>query len=245
MSLFAIGDLHLSIGVGYVKSMDRFGGPWIDHVGRLREDWDSRVSAEDIVVILGDVSWGLKLEEAMPDLAWIDERPGRKLILRGNHDLWWSSMAKMRDLFPSITFLRNDAVDTGEHIVFGSRGWICPGDSLFVEGEDRKIYERELLRLRLAAGCAEELKTLAAAQGRFPKLIGVMHYPPTNDKKQPSGFTDIFSRAGAAAILYGHLHGETAFYRGPSGVHYGMDCKLCSLDKLGGKLLRIDTENEE
>ena len=154
MKLFAIGDLHLSFDPEVNKPMDIFGDAWLDYTDRLKENWLKIVGKEDTVILPGDLSWGMKLNEAMADLAWIDALPGHKVLVRGNHDLWWSGMTKMRRLFSSVSFIQNDAYDGGDFVLMGSRGWVCPGDSGFTESEDRKIYERELLRLQMSAGAA-------------------------------------------------------------------------------------------
>lgn len=238
MALYAIADLHLSLAEGVDKPMDIYGGAWIDHEEKLRRNWTGLINPEDTVVIPGDISWALYLRDAMTDLAWIDALPGTKLLLRGNHDPWWSSMAKMRGLFESIKFIQNDAYEGEDFIVFGSRGWVCPGDKLFGPG-DEKIYERELIRLKLAADCAAKLAAEAIKSGRSKEIIGVMHYPPTNEKKQPSGFTDIFRDSGCSKVLYGHLHGEHVWPNGPSGQLYGCEYINVALDRLNCMPLRI------
>ncbi len=227
MSLFAIADLHLSTDGR--KSMEIFGGEWLGYMERLKKNWTETVSDTDTVLVAGDISWGLRLADAMGDLAWLAALPGKKLLLRGNHDLWWSSMAKMRGLFPSIAFIQNDAYEGDNFVVMGSRGWLCPGDSGFSESEDRKIYEREVMRLSFSAEAAARLLSECGSE---KILIGAMHYPPTNEKKQPSDFTRIFAEAGCKKVVYGHLHGEDNFYNGPLGNCDGVEYILCSLDKL-------------
>ena len=239
MALFAIADLHLSMSEAVDKPMDIYGGAWVNHEERLRKNWLELVSPEDTVLIPGDISWALYLRDAMSDLAWIDALPGTKLLLRGNHDPWWSSMAKMRGLFDSIKFIQNDAYEGDDFIVFGSRGWICPGDKLFKPETDQKIYERECIRLRLAADCALRLAEEARKSGHSKAIIGAMHYPPTNEKKQPSGFTEIFAEMHCAKVLYGHLHGEYVWPNGPAGNLYGCFYENVALDKLNCVPLRI------
>ena len=244
MKLIAIADLHLSLGEGINKSMEVFGGAWTGYVERLKENWEYIVSPEDLVLIPGDISWGMHLEDAMPDLAWIDALPGRKLLLRGNHDLWWSSMKKMRGLFPSIEFLQNDSYLDEEHgfAIVGSRGWLCPGDSEFRETEDGKIFRRELLRLQMSAD--DLAKKCRAAGISQPYTIGMIHFPPTNAKKEASGFTDFFRDIGAEKVVYGHLHSEKAYGNGPSGVFDGPEYRLVSLDRLNAMPLVIyETEH--
>ncbi len=242
MSLFAVADTHLSFGLGVDKPMSVFGASWDNYEARLKEAWLDLVRPEDTVIVAGDISWGLKLSEALPDLLWLASLPGEKLILRGNHDLWWSSMAKMKDIHPTLHFIQNSSWLGDGFIVLGSRGWLCPGGRDFTEAEDRKIYERELLRLELCRKDADArleeagLPPLAPlsednGSGR-PVVVGAMHFPPTNEKKQPSGFTDFFTSVGASHVVYGHLHGEPAFYNGPYGLIGGAEYRLCSLDRL-------------
>ena len=237
MSVFAIADLHLGFAEGVNKPMDVFGPSWVNYEARLKEAWLDLVRPEDTVIIPGDISWGLKLSEAIPDLLWIDALPGEKLLLRGNHDLWWSSLAKMKDIAPTLHFIQNSSWLGDGFIVLGSRGWLCPGAKDFTEAEDLKIYERELLRLEL---CRTDANSRLAAGGLAPLpeaakqlcVIGATHYPPTNEKKQESGFTDFFTSVGASIVVYGHLHGEPAFYNGPYGSIGGAEYRLCSLDRL-------------
>ena len=230
-SLFAIADLHLAMDPSIQdKSMDMFGGAWVSHAERLRDIWLRLVEPEDVVFIPGDISWALKLEEAMADLAWIDSLPGTKVLLRGNHDLWWSSMKKMRGLFASVLFIRNDCCEFEDYVLCGSRGWICPGDQDFSETEDRKIYERELIRLRMS---------LEAASQCGKQIIAATHYPPMNRAKEPSGFTELYKEFGVKKAVFGHLHGENAFMNAPEGAIDGIDYRLVSLDRLKAAPLKI------
>jgi len=233
MNIFSISDLHLSLGENVEKPMDIFGSIWADHAEKLKKNWLEMIGPEDTVIIPGDISWALYLKDALPDLAWLDSLPGTKILLRGNHDPWWSSMAKMRNLYKSIKFIQNDAYLGNGFIVFGSRGWILPGDKMFSEAEDRKIYERELIRLTMARNAAASLIESEREAGRNPIVIGAMHYPPTNDKKELSEFTNLFESVGTKIVVYGHLHGEFVFGNGPSGIINGIEYKCCSLDRLG------------
>lgn len=239
MSVFAIGDLHLSIHENIEKPMDIFGGPWIDHVKKLQDQWDSNLKEDDTMVIPGDISWALKLPEAMADLDWIHQRPGRKLLFKGNHDLWWSSKNKLNKLYHDMIFIQNDYFDLGDVAICGSRGWVCPGNDPRNEDfklQDIKIYKRELLRLRMS------LEAAAAdgfGKGGKGNIIGVLHFPPTNDSKEASGFTDMFTEFGVNTVIYAHLHGADNFPRGIKGLYNGVDYKLVSLDYLKGKPERI------
>ena len=229
--LYAIADLHLatdpSIGD---KSMDMFGGAWVGHAQRLRDIWLRLVEPQDVVFIPGDISWALKLEEAKADLAWIDSLPGTKVLLRGNHDLWWGSMKKMRGLYESVRFIQNDCCEFDDFVLCGSRGWLCPGDPDFTESTDRKIYLRELLRLEMSLSSA-------AACGK--RIVAATHFPPMNRDHEPSGFTELYKKYGVKTALFGHLHGESAFRNAPEGEFDGVNYRLVSLDRLGAAPLRI------
>lgn len=221
MSIYVIGDLHLSKDPRIDKPMDIFGESWVNHDKRLEEEWNRIVTDEDTVLIVGDISWGLKLEEAMMDLEWIDQLPGKKVIIKGNHDLWWSGINKMNSLFDTITFLQNTAYVDGKLAICGTRGWNCPGSENFQES-DTKIYNREVLRL--------EMSLKDAVSKGAETIIGILHYPPTNDKKQPSDFTRLFEEYGVKKAFYGHLHSEDAKRNSRSLNLNGVSYKLVSLD---------------
>ena len=229
-SLFAIADLHLATDPSITdKSMDMFGGAWVGHAERLRSVWLRLVEPEDVVLIPGDISWALKLDEAKADLAWIDSLPGTKVLLRGNHDLWWSSMKKMRGLYESVLFIRNDCIEFDDCVLCGSRGWNCPGDPDFTESTDRKIYERELIRLEMS------LKS-ASACGK--QIIAATHFPPMNKAAEASGFTDLYKAYGVKKAVYGHLHGN-AIQSAPEGIIDGIEYRLVSLDRLQAAPLKL------
>ena len=200
MKIFAIGDLHLAGGTG--KTMERFGEHWRDHDRKTFDAWERTVRDQDLVVIAGDTSWAMKLEEALPDLDRIGLMKGQKLLIKGNHDYWWQSNAKMaRVLNPSIRTLNGSSIIVNRVAVAGTRGWICPTD-LHFEEHDAKIYEREVGRLRAA------LTSLHGRQNEFDALIVALHYPPTNAAHESSGFTELIDEYGAHICVYGHLHGE-------------------------------------
>lgn len=227
MSIYALGDLHLSFDERVEKPMDIFGPAWVNHTDKLEENWRRLVGPADTVIIAGDISWGLKLDETMADFDWIHGLPGKKVITKGNHDLWWGSISKLNKLYDDITFLQNHCylLEEGKTAICGSRGWICPGTEGFDE-HDNKIFERERLRLRMSL---EEAKAAGAET-----IIGVLHYPPTNDKMQSSEFTEIMSEFGVKTCVYGHLHGKDSFKNGIKGVLNGVEYKLVSLDYLDG-----------
>lgn len=198
MRVFAIADPHLS----HVnpKPMNIFGDNWQGHPELFFERWQEVVAEDDLVLVPGDISWALRLEEALPDLEAIAALPGKKLLLRGNHDYWWSSISKLRQILPEGMYaLQNDAFRFGPTVIAGTRGWACPGSSEF-DGQDEKIYLRELNRLELSLAAAKKLGG--------EKLIVMLHYPPTNLKLEPSGFTEILLEAAPDALVFGHLHGK-------------------------------------
>jgi len=230
MSIFAVGDLHLSNASGIDKPMDVFGSEWKDHAARLAAAWNKEISASDTVIIAGDISWGMKLEEAMPDLQMIHELPGRKVLIKGNHDLWWTGITKLNSLYDDMFFLQNSCYEAEGRCICGTRGWVCPGSEDYSDA-DKKIYERELMRL--------EASLKAAASRGCGEITGVMHFPPTNDKMHSSGFTDLFSEYGVRNVVYGHLHGKDIWKRGLTGNFGGVSYRLISLDRLDCRPLKL------
>lgn len=221
MTIFAIGDLHLP--GGEKKPMDIFGDHWADHFARIQADWCARVTAEDLVLLPGDISWAMRLADAQQDLDAIGLLPGRKVLLRGNHDYWWSSIGQVRAALPEGMYaLQNDAFAFDEAIVCGSRGWVVPGASTFDE-DDARIYARELMRLEMSLARADRLRETRLAQGLPARLVAMLHYPPFNEKQQPSEVTALLSQFGVADAVYGHLHGPglaMAFSGMLDGVYY-------------------------
>ena len=224
MRIFAISDLHLSFDPRIEKPMNVFGTQWENHPQRVKEHWEELITEEDLVLIPGDISWGLRLDEAEADFRWIHELPGHKIITKGNHDLWWNSINRMNRMFDNITFLQNHCYLAGNGVgICGTRGWICPGTEGFDE-HDRKIYDREILRLGFSL---EEARSAGVTD-----IIAMLHYPPTNDKKQTSGFTDLLAQYGVKTCIYGHLHGAEAFRNGFQGILNGVEYRLVSVDYL-------------
>lgn len=200
MRVFAIGDMHLEGGTG--KTMERFGENWRDHDRKIFESWERIGESDDLLLIVGDTSWAMRMEDAMPDLERIGRMKGSKLMLKGNHDYWWQSSSKMAKTLPrSIRILNASSVIDNRVAIAGTRGWVCPGDSDFSE-HDSKIYEREVGRMRSA------LYSLRGRAGDYDSLIVALHYPPMNDKHEPSAFTDLIDEFGADFCVYGHVHGE-------------------------------------
>ena len=223
MSIYAIGDPHLSFAPGVEKPMNIYGGVWEDHVEKLKTNWLELIRPEDTIILAGDISWGLKLSEAMYDLEWIDALPGKKVIFKGNHDLWWNGIGRLNSLYDTIHFVQNTAYEAEGYFLCGSRGWVCPGNDDFTVQDD-KIYKRELLRLDMSLSDAR-------ARGA-ERIIGVLHFPPSSGGSAGSGFTDAFESAGCSQVVYGHLHGEDAFKRGLKGNYNGVTYRLVSMDYL-------------
>ncbi len=221
MKVFALGDLHLSGNSD--KPMDVFGSRWEDHLNRIKRAWALEVCQSDLVLIPGDISWAMQIEDAKPDIFEIGALPGTKLLLRGNHDYWWSSVSKVRSILPDKMYaLQNDSFEFENIAVAGSRGWTCPGSGSYSEGDDKKIYERELMRLEMS---------LKSASVRGKPIIAMLHYPPFNERRQPSGFTELLERYNVMCVVYGHLHDKScknAFEGERNGIRY----HLCSADHL-------------
>ena len=227
MRILAIADLHLAFDERVNKPMDMFGSGWENHAERLKSAWLQMVDDDDIVLIPGDISWGLRLEEAMTDIEWLHQLPGTKLISKGNHDLWWSRIHYMNSLYDDIIFLQNDCYYLHHEniVICATRGWPYPGSDEYSE-HDEKIYNRELQRLRLGLDAAKQLAPGA-------DLIVALHYPPSDVSGKSTEITDLLEKYGAKICVYGHLHGSVAYGLGIKGVHNNIDYKLVSLDYLG------------
>ena len=194
MRLFAIADPHLSRASP--KPMDVFGGTWEGHPEAFFEGWRETVADGDLVLVPGDVSWAMRLDDALVDLKDIAALPGRKVLLRGNHDYWWPSISKLRRALPEGMYaVQNDALSLDGVVVAGTRGWVCPGSRGFTV-EDERVYRREVERLALS------LRAARALEGR--------------------GFTDLIEEYAPDALVFGHVHGEEPVLRslGATAVHF-------------------------
>ena len=224
MRLFAIGDLHLSGGDD--KPMDVFGPQWDRHFFHISEHWRQKVSPDDLVLIPGDISWAMHLEEAQEDLKAIAELPGKIILCKGNHDYWWSSISRVRAaLPPGMEALQFSAVDVGPFVVCGTRGWLFPTEEQPLDESNRKIYEREIQRLRIALVQARSL-----ADGR--PIVTMMHYPPRLACEKDTGFTRLLEEFGVHTTVYGHLHGQ-GIQSGFTGEWRGIQYCLVSCDSIG------------
>lgn len=198
MKIFCIGDLHLS-GNPPRKPMDVFGTHWAHHQENVEKNWSDIVDKKDVVIVCGDISWANNLTEADEDLNWLASLPGRKILLKGNHDHWWTSIGKLEERYPYFEFLQNNCVMIGKTAICGSRGWKVPSSNDFT-AEDKKIYQREVLRL--------ELSLQSAIKKDAKDIIVTMHYPPIFRRYEDNGFTKLFKKYGVSHVVYGHLHGK-------------------------------------
>lgn len=228
MRIFAIGDLHLSFSCD--KPMHVFGSAWENHVERLEEAWQRTVLPEDTVLIPGDISWAMHLPDAAADLAFIGRLNGTKLLLRGNHDYWWSSLSKMQQRYGAhFEFLQNDCIMAEDIAVCGTRGWLLPSAESFSEA-DRKIYNREGIRLELSLQQAHKMQA--------QQIITAFHYPPLFARTEHTCFTNLMLQYGVQHCVYGHIHGENHI---PvfEGLREGINYKLVSCDTQGFQLYKV------
>jgi predicted phosphohydrolase len=228
MALYTISDLHLGFNVE--KPMEIFGDKWKNHSDRIKENWLSKITEEDMVLIAGDISWSLKEQDSKYDLDWINELPGKKIISKGNHDYWWGSIAKLNSMYENTKFLQNNFYVYEDYAICGTRGWICPGGDKY-SVKDKKIYSREQIRLRLSLD--------AAKNNGFEKIIVMLHYPPTNEKFEESEFTKIIKEYKVEKVIYGHLHGPVLLGKLLNGYFNEVEYILTSADYLDFNPKRI------
>ena len=227
MALYAIGDLHLCLGAP--KPMDIFGGAWVGYMDKLKEGM-SVITREDTTVLMGDLSWALDLPSSAADFAWINEIPGRKIILKGNHDYWWSTAAKFNKFcaehgFENLNLLNNNSYEYGDYAICGTRGWFFEEER---SGQhDEKVFHRELIRLE---------SSLKAA-GEKQKLV-FLHYPPRYKGYECPEILALLEKYGVRRCFYGHLHGgshKLAMER----LWDNVDFRLCAADYLGFRPFRV------
>ena len=236
MSLFAIGDLHLP--GGDEKPMDIFGSHWDGHFQRISEDWRDRVRDTDTVLIPGDISWAMQLRDALPDLEAINALPGRKIILKGNHDFWWNTLSQVKSALPEgMQAIQHSAVDVGDAVVCGTRGWTLPTADTPLSAEDQKIFNREVIRLELALQAAVKIQ-----EGR--PLVVMMHYPPLYDMERDTAFTRLLKKYPVTTVVYGHLHGA-GIRVGYTGAWEGINYQLISCDSLDFRLAEVPLEKAD
>lgn len=222
MSLFAIADLHLSLGTD--KPMDVFKG-WDNYLQRLTENWNKLITDEDVVVIAGDISWAMKLSETVEDFKFLNSLPGTKILLKGNHDYWWDTQSKInRHLaqhgFDTIKILFNNSYTCLDYALCGTRGWIMDSES----DEDILVLNREAGRLRLS---------LDSAKGYNKEPVVFLHYPPIYGDSVCTEIIDILKEYNVKKCYYGHIHGKNMINGSFNGEYEGISFRLISCDALG------------
>ena len=231
MAIYAIGDLHLSFQEN--KPMSIFGENWKNHEEKIKDDWLSKVNEEDLVILLGDFSWAMDLKNTYLDFKYLNELPGQKLLLKGNHDYWWNTVTKMRKYlqennFKNIDFLYNNSYEYENKIIVGTRGWIISN-----EEEDKKLIQREANRLEYSI--QDGIKKF----GEDKEIMACMHYPPITiselKNNETTEFIKVMQKYNIKRCIYGHLH-STAIQEAVEGNVYGIELKLVSADALDFKL---------
>ena len=220
MSIYAIADLHLSFGVD--KPMDVFFG-WDNYVQKIEENWQKLVGEEDTVILPGDLSWGINYAEALPDLKWLNSLPGKKILLKGNHDLWWDSMRKNTTLkeengLDTIEFLFNNAYRVEDIAVCGTRSWFFDAE----KEHDKKVLLREVGRLQ---------RSIDEAKKTDKEPVVFLHYPPLSLLEECDEVLECLVQNGIRRCYYGHMHGKAA-NAAFNGEKYGIHFKLISADLL-------------
>ncbi len=245
MSLFVMSDLHLSTNEKTNKSMEVFGSRWIDYIPKIQKNWNLLVSDSDTVVIPGDVSWAMNLEDAISDLKYINSLNGKKLIGKGNHDFWWNTSKKMQDFFgfhslDTLSILYNNAYIVEDRIVCGSRGWF-PDESkqTAVNNADyEKIINRECIRLKMSLDTAQKLqKDHENTCGVKLPLVVFLHFPPIWNDFVMRDIIDVLHTYNIDTCYYGHIHNS---YNCPSSFEFeNIKFVITSSDFLNFYPLRI------
>lgn len=231
MKVFAISDLHLS--VNNPKPMDIFGPVWENYLDKIFADWKEKVSENDLILLAGDFSWAMKLEDTKDDFALLANLPGKKIMVRGNHDFWWKSISAVRAVLPENFYaVQNDAFKFGDYIICGTRLWNLPAMSRAQSEEDDKIYKRELLRLEMTLQAAQKLKTADE------KIICMLHYPPYTFNEEDNEVTALIEKYGVNKVVYGHIHAycKQNLVLEKNGVTY----YLTSCDIVGNRIIEVD-----
>ena len=231
MNIYAISDLHMS--VANPKPMDIFGLKWANYLDKIKEDWLKKVTEEDVVLISGDISWAMTTPDAMKDFEYFKQLPGKKVFIRGNHDYWWKSITRLREMMPENCFLlQNDAIRLGNVVICGSRAWVTPGSPDYSK-TDEKIYLREIERLRMAFYRVNELRE------EGDKLICMLHFPPFNVRREDNEITSMLEQNKVDVVVYGHLHGKES-RADKLLVKNGSPYYLTSCDLVDNKLVKIE-----
>lgn len=234
MSIYTIGDLHLSFHEN--KPMSIFGNNWEGHEEKVKKNWIENVEENDLVVLPGDFSWSTYLKDTYEDFSYLNELPGKKLLLKGNHDYWWTTLTSMRNFlnennFKNIDFIYNNSYEFENYAITGTRGWV-----ITEQPDDKRLLNRELARLELS---------LKEAKSKYEgkEIIVFMHYPPITynniSNNEPSDFVKLMMKYNVKKCYYGHLH-SVSIKEAVEGKYFGIKFKLVSADGLDFKLLKID-----
>lgn len=217
MRIWAIGDLHLSFGVKN-KSMDVFGPNWESHAQKIASNWKSLIHPEDLVLIPGDISWAMKIEEALPDLEWIDALPGTKVMIKGNHDYWWGSLSKITSVLPpSIHVIQNSVFNWKDITIGGARLWDTPEYSFhdWIEFQEPKPVKLDEIEMLVQEEFSQKLfnREIERLSSSLKKLdpnakvrIAMTHYPPIGPQLDPSRAAQVLEQHRIQVCVFGHLH---------------------------------------
>lgn len=230
MSIYTIGDLHLSFSSE--KPMDVFGDNWLGHSDKIKDNWINKITQEDYVILLGDFSWAMYLEESLKDFEFLDKLPGKKILIKGNHDYWWTTLKKM-EMFLSdnnlntISFLYNNSTMIEDKIIVGTRGW-----NLSDTDNSEKMIKRENNRLELSI--LDGIKKY----GNDKEIIAFIHYPPITENNKNSIFVETMKKYGINRCYYAHLHGNS-HKDAIEGEYDNINYKLVSADYLNFNVLKL------
>lgn len=230
MAIYVIGDLHLSFNAD--KPMSVFGENWQNYEERIKQDWLLKVKPNDLVMLPGDFSWSMYLEKTEKDFEFINNLPGKKILLKGNHDYWWTTLTSMRKYiqerkFENIDFLYNNSYEFDNKIIVGTRGW-----SLSEEQEDIRLTKREIARLELS------IKDGISKYGNHKEIIAFMHYPPATKNYINTEYIEIMKKYNIKRCFYGHLHASSIQDAVEENIQ-GIELKLISSDALNFKIFKI------
>ena len=235
MPIYTIGDLHLSFHEN--KPMSIFGENWEQHTEKIKKNWIKSVKEDDLIVIPGDFSWSTYLKDTYEDFKYLNDLPGKKLLLKGNHDYWWTTVTSMKKFlkenhFDSIDFIYNTAYEFENYIIAGTRGW---GQN--EEADNKKLLNRETIRLEISLEKAKQFN-----QDNSKEIIAFFHYPPITkaniQNEEKNEFIELMNKYNVKRCYYGHLH-SSSINEAFEGIYAGICFKLVSADSLDFKLLKI------
>lgn len=231
MNIYSISDLHLDLTGS--KPMDIFGSSWDNYIDEIVQDWNSKVKEDDIVLISGDISWAMDMQDFKKDLEFFYKLKGNIVLNRGNHDYWWSSITQIRNALPkNIYAIQNDCIRFDDVIICGTRGWDIPERNEEIDKQTEKMLSRELSRMELSLSSMQKIRK------ENDKVIYMIHYPPFNSTRQQNAFLDLLERYNVDIVVYGHLHGKNiraTLYEERNGIKY----YLTSCDQVQNKLVQI------